>query len=95
MTNSNENIINLLEIIKKGKSRINSVSKIKKINAIIKNREEKITLDVFNGSRPHSKGELNAWFSKNLPLIKAPRLRISITTNTVKKIFSLSWKIKT
>ena len=51
-----------MQVFKKGNNKISSVSKIKKIKAITKNREEKITLEVFKGLSPHSKGELNNWF---------------------------------
>ena len=41
-----EKIIKFIAATKKGKSKINSVSKIRKIKAIIKNREEKTILQV-------------------------------------------------
>ena len=94
-TNNNEKSIRFMVATRKGKSKISSVSKIKKMRAIIKNRDEKIILDVLNGSNPHSKGDLNIWFCKNLPLISPPKAKITNTIKLVKKILNLSWKIKT
>lgn len=47
----------LFKIIGKGKIKIISMSKIKKIIAIIKNFKENDIREIDKGSKPHSKGE--------------------------------------
>jgi hypothetical protein len=58
-----EKILQDLKIITIGRIRAISTSKIKKIIAIKKNRIEKGMREEFNGSNPHSKGDV---FSRSL-----------------------------
>jgi len=74
----------LLIIIIIGKIKAISTSKIKKIIAIIKNRIEKGSREEFDGSNPHSKGELfsrsiKAFFDK----IEAKTITINETNSTI------------
>ena len=77
----------------KGKIKISSISKIRNTRAITKNREEKITLEVSNGKKPHSKGDINIWLKDSFLETKAPAKSKIIERIIDKEIIEINLKI--
>lgn len=74
------------EIIPNGRRIEISMSKIRKIIAIKKNRIEKGIREVFLGSKPHSKGDLFSWSSILFFERRAERIkRIDLKSNATIK----------
>lgn len=76
-------ILEICTIEARGKSRVISTSKIKKITAIRKNRSENGNRAVPFGSKPHSKGE---FFSRSEIVFFDNKEAIIITTPEIKRI---------
>ena len=80
-------ILEILIIEAKGKSRVISTSKIKKITAIKKNRNENGSRAVPLGSNPHSKGE---FFSRSDIVFLDNKEAIIITRFEIKKMIKIA-----
>lgn len=78
----------LVEVIVEamGKSRVISTSKIKKITAIRKNRNEKGSRADPLGSNPHSYGE---FFSRSIIVFFAKRVERNITIKVIKIVINV------
>ena len=77
-------------IIAKGRRRVISTSKIKKITAIRKNRREKGSRADPLGSNPHSKGE---FFSRSIIVFFAKREAIIMTAAAIIKVIVMERKM--
>ena len=85
-----------------GKTKIISISKIKKINVILKNRMEKGTRPVENNSNPHSKDDIFSLSLLDFFIIikKIIMITIKIITHIIKYLIILftfskliNWKL--
>jgi len=83
-------ILDKLIIVARGKRRVISTSKIKKITAIRKKRKEKGRRADPLGSNPHSKGE---FFSRSIIVFFANSEAIIITADLITKVKRVDIKI--